>query len=130
MKARVLIAKYGLRNLGKENDLGWKDRVEVEEIEQRAVTRNIKEGIQNLTRPNHISKSMAIGQFLNPQRKDIDDDLKIIVNEIAKAYSTGNKTHETNEEDDVIPKIRYSEVMKILQKLRLYEEQHVNRDSE
>ena len=45
VKARVLSAKYGPRNLGEENDLGWKDRVEVEETEQRVVTRDIKEGI-------------------------------------------------------------------------------------
>ena len=45
IKARVLSAKYGPRNLGEENDLGWKDWVKVQETEQRAVTRDIKEKI-------------------------------------------------------------------------------------
>lgn len=38
VKARVRSAKYGPRTLDEKNDLGWKDRVEIEETEQRAVT--------------------------------------------------------------------------------------------
>lgn len=34
------------------------------------------------------------------------------MNKIAKAYSIGNKTHETNEEDIVIPRVGYFKVMK------------------
>lgn len=39
---------------------------------------------------------MAIRQFLNPQRKEVINDIKVIVDKIAKAYSTGNKTYETD----------------------------------
>ena len=73
---------------------------------------------------------MAIRQFLNPQGEKGDDDLEVIVDEIAKAYSIGDRTHETDEEDVVIPRVGYSEIMKALQKLCLYEEQHENGDSE
>lgn len=45
MKARVLNAMYKPRNLGKENDLGQKNWVEVKETEQRAVTQDIEEWI-------------------------------------------------------------------------------------
>ena len=127
MKAKVLSAKYRLKNLGKKNDLDWKDQVEVEETEQREVTWDIEEGIQNLARQNCILKSMAIGQFLNLQGEEVDDDLEVIMNEIAKAYSTSNKTHETNEEDVVIPKLG---AMKAFQKLCLYKKQYENGDSE
>lgn len=87
VKARVLSAKYGPRNRGEENDLGWKELVEVEEDGQRAVNREIEEGIRNLTRQNRISTSMAIGQFFNPQEEKVGDDVEVIVDEIVKAYS-------------------------------------------
>ena len=57
---------------------------------------------------------MAIRQFLNLQGEEIDTDLEIIMDEIAKAYSTGDRTHKMDEEDVVIPKVRYSEIMKSL----------------
>lgn len=124
VKARVLSAKYGPRNSGEENDLGWKGLVEVEEDGQRAVNREIEEGIRNLARQNWISKSMAIGQFLNPQEEKVDDDVEVIVDEIVKAYSTGDRTHETDEEDVIIPKVGCAEAMQALNRLRLYEEQN------
>lgn len=65
VKARVLSAKYGPRNRGEENDLGWKKLVEEEEDGQRAVNREIEKGICNLARQNRISMSMTIGQFFN-----------------------------------------------------------------
>lgn len=91
--------------MDEENDLGWKDRVKIEETEQRAVTREIQEEIRNLARQNRILKSMAIDQFLNPKGEEMDDDLKVIVDEIAKVYSTRDRTHETDEEDIVIPRV-------------------------
>ena len=57
---------------------------------------------------------MAIGHTLNPQGEKIDDNLAVIVVEIAKAYSIGDRTYETNEEDVVIPEVRYSEAMQAL----------------
>lgn len=130
VKAKVLSAKYGLRNRGEENDAGWKELVKAEENEQRAVNREIEEGIRNLARQNRISKSMAIGQFLNLREENIDDDMEVIVDEIAKAYNIGDRTHETDEEVVTIPKVGYSEAIQALQKLRLYEEQNDNGDSE
>ena len=65
---------------------------------------------------------MAIGQFLNLQGEEVDNDLEVIVDKIAKAYSIGDKTHETDEEDNVIPRVRYFEAIKAFKKLHLYEE--------
>lgn len=48
---------------------------------------------------------MAIDQFLNPEGEEMDDDLEVIVDEIAKVYSTRDRTHETDEEDIVIPRV-------------------------
>lgn len=74
---------------------------------------------------------MAIGQFLISREKNIDDDVEVIIDEIAKAYSIGHRTHERDEEDVTVPKVGYSEAMQALQKkLRLYEEQNDNGDSE
>ena len=64
---------------------------------------------------------MAIKQFLNPESEKVDDDLKVIVNKIAKSYSSVDRTHEIDEKDVIIPKIGDSETMKALQKLRFYE---------
>lgn len=94
------------------------------------MNREIEERNQNLARQNRISKSMAIGQFLNPQEENVDDGEEVIVDEIAKAYSIGDRNHETDEEDVIVPKVRYSEAMQALQKLRLYEEQNDNGHSE
>lgn len=73
---------------------------------------------------------MAIGQFLNLREENVDDDMEVIVDEIAKAYNIGDRTHETDEEVVTIPKVGYSEAIQALQKLRLYEEQNDNGDSE
>lgn len=53
---------------------------------------------------------MAIGQFLNPSGKKIDDEFEEIVERIAKAYSTGDGIYKTDEEDVVILRASYSEV--------------------
>lgn len=57
---------------------------------------------------------MAIGQFLNPHKEKVDNDVEVIVDKIVKAYSTGDRTHETDEEDVIIPKVGYVEAMQAL----------------
>lgn len=114
MKARVLSTKYRPRNQGKENGLGRKDWVEIKETGQRTVTWEIKKEIWNLAWQNRILKNMAIWQFLNLQGKEIDDDFEVIIDKIAKAYSIGNKTHKIDKENVVIPKVKYSEIIKVL----------------
>lgn len=59
---------------------------------------------------------MAIGQLLNPREKNIDDDVEVIIDEIAKAYRIGDRTHERDEEDVTVPEVGYSEAMQALQK--------------
>lgn len=55
--------------------------------------------------------------------------MKVVVNEIVKTYSIDDRTHETDEENMIIPKIGYTKAMQALHKLCLYEEQNVNEDS-
>lgn len=73
---------------------------------------------------------MAINQFFNPENEDIDNNLEVIVDKIVKAYSVENTTHDKDEKNDIIPRVRYFEMIKSVQKLWLYEEQQENRDSE
>lgn len=60
---------------------------------------------------------------MNSESENVDDDLKVIVNKIAKSYSVVNRTNKTDEKDGIIPKIGYWEAMKALQKIRFYEKQ-------
>ena len=72
---------------------------------------------------------MVIGQFFNSLNKNINNDTKVIVDKIVKVYSIGNKTHETNEKDVIVPKVSHLEVMQAIQKIHLYEKQYKNGDS-
>ncbi len=60
-------------------------------------------------------KSIGINQFLNPESEELDNDLKVIIDEIVKI-------HETDKINVVIYKEGYFETMKSFQKLWLYEE--------
>ena len=127
---RVLSARYGPRNQKEANDLRWNDRVQEAKEVECSVQRDVEQGISELARQNQISQSMVIGQFLNPSKEEVDDESDEIVEGIAKACSTGDRTHETDEEDVVIPRVSHAEALQALQKLRLFEEQHEDRDSE
>lgn len=59
-------------------------------------------------------KNIAIRQIFNLQGEKIDKNLEVIMDEIAKAYSIGNRNYKINEEDVIIFKIRYSKVIKTL----------------
>lgn len=63
---------------------------------------------------------MAFGQFFNLQEKNVDNNIKIIIDEIIKAYNIGNRTYKTDKKDVIVPKVGYSEAMQALQKIRLY----------
>lgn len=52
--------------------------------------------------------------------KSIDDTIKIIVNEIVKAYIIGNKLYKTDKEDVIIPKIGHGKVFQAFQLLCNY----------
>lgn len=72
---------------------------------------------------------MIIKQFFNPQKENVDNSVKVIIDEIIKPYSIDNRIYETGKENVIILKFEYSEAMQALQKLYLYEEQNDNRDS-
>lgn len=91
---------------------------------KRSLQRDVKKEIRELARQKRISQFMAIRHFLNPSDKEIDDESDELVKAIAKAYSTGDRTHETDKEDVIIPKISYAEALQSLQKLQLFEGQH------
>lgn len=57
---------------------------------------------------------MAIRQFLNSSEEEVDDESNEIVERIAKTYNTGDRTHETDEEDIVIPRISHAEALQAL----------------
>lgn len=75
---------------------------------------------------------MAIEKLLNPQEEKANNNMEIVVDEIVKgyAYSIGDKTHETNEEDMIIPKVGYFEIIEALHKFYFYKKQNHNGNSE
>lgn len=74
-------------------------------------------------------KNITINQFLNSKEEKVDDNLEVIVNEIAKAYSIESRTYETDKKDIIIFRVEYFEIIKSLQKLWLYKEQQNKKDS-
>ena len=130
MKNRVLSTRYSPRNRIEENNLGWQELDDVDENKQRLVNQEIEKGIRNLVWQNRIILSIAIGQFLNLQDKSINNDTEIIVDKIANAYIIGNRTHKTDKKDMIMPKVSYLDVIQALQKVRLYEKQCENGESE
>ena len=111
VKSQVLSARYGPRNQEEANNLGWNDRVQEAEEVERSVQRDVEQGVKELARQHRISQSMAIGQFLNPSEEEVDDESDEIVEVIAKAYSIGDRTHETDEEDVVMPRVSHAEAL-------------------
>lgn len=73
---------------------------------------------------------MAIGRFLNPEKEKVDNNVKVVIDKIVKAYGINDKTHKTDEEDMIIPKIRYTKVIQVMYKHSFYKEQNDNRNSE
>lgn len=63
------------------------------------------------------------------QEKNINDDLKIIINKIVKIYSINNKTYKINKKDIIIFRIRYFIEIKAFQKYYLYKKQYKNRNN-
>lgn len=45
---------------------------------------------------------MVIGQFLNPEEKKIDNNIKIVVNKILKVYSIRNRNHKTRKTELIL----------------------------
>lgn len=62
-------------------------------------------------------KSIAINQFLNSEDKKIDNNLKVIIDKIAKIYSIEYKIYKTDKRDIIISKVKYFTIIKFFQKL-------------
>ncbi len=60
--------------------------------------------------------SIAIGWFKNPVGEEEDDESDMIVEGIAGAHSAEHRTHKTDEEDMVIPKVSYAEALQALER--------------
>lgn len=85
--------------------------------------------IKALASQDRIKTAMSIGQFLNPREENVDDTDDDIVDAIAKAYSDDNdRAYETDEEDILEPRVKASEALQLLERLRLYEEQQADGD--
>lgn len=54
---------------------------------------------------------MAIVQFRNLLEKKVDNDRKVIIDEIMKAYNINDWTHKTNKKIEIIFSIRYVEAI-------------------
>lgn len=58
---------------------------------------------------------MVMKQFLNPIEEKVDDKSNKIVERIAKAYNTEDRTYKTDKEDVIIPQISHAEAFQALQ---------------
>ena len=85
--------------------------------------------MHHLVHQDRIAKAMSITQFLNPQEEDVYDTEEVLIDDIVNSYSREEGAYETNEEDAIIPRIRYNEAILAQQTLRLYEEQQDEGDS-
>ena len=73
---------------------------------------------------------MVIEKFLKLKKEKFDNNVKVIMNKIVKAYSISDKSHETNKKYIIIPIFGYTETIQALYKLCFYKEQNNNKSSE
>ena len=104
--------------------------VDIDENKQCLVNQEIEKRIRNLVWQNRIIFSIVIGQFLKLQNKSINDNTEVIIDKIANAYIIGNRTHKTDKKDMIVLKVSYLDAIQALQKVRLYEKQYENGESE
>lgn len=58
---------------------------------------------------------MAIEQFFDLQKENINNKIKVIINKTAKTYNIGNKTYKTDEKNVIVFQVRYFKAMQALQ---------------
>ena len=119
VKARVLGPKYGPINTPEvTQDTSVYDNI-LSTIDKR---------IKALVSQEKIKSAIDITRFLNPLNEDIDNQGDNLINLIAAAHSDEERAYETGEEDIRVPRVKDSEALQLLERLRLYKEQQEDGD--
>jgi hypothetical protein len=108
---------------------GFDDEIRIAQEEEDASTVNLMQTIQSTKAFDH---PLLISQFINPPDEVIEDTPGEILTSIIERYAeTLNDDDSSNEEEeeDVIP-IVYSDVLKALETLTLYEQQQQDGQNE
>ena len=82
--------------------------------------------MQSIQSKKAFPKPLPISQFINPLSKRIKDTPEEIFTSIIKRYAKTPDSDDSSskeEQEDVVP-VPYSEVLKALETLTLYEQQH------
>ena len=128
IKARVLGPKYGPMTKRIARVTGWEAEVAQDTRIYDDVLTQMDKQIKVLASKEKIKSAMNVARFLNPADEDVDDKEEDIVNVIAAAYSHEERAYETDEENVPVARVKDSEALQLLERLRLYEEQQDNRD--
>ena len=108
---------------------GFDNEIRITQEEEDASTVNLMQTIQSIKAFDH---PLLISQFINPLDEVIEDTLEEILTSIIERYAeTLNDDDSSNEEEeeDIIP-IVYSDVLKALETLTLYEQQQQDSQNE
>lgn len=91
----------------------------------REAAHNVEIGLLELQKSLHIREVMDINQFLNPDDENIEDSLEELDALLLAKYGPEVEA-ESDEEEEILPRIRHEEAIVALQRLRLYAEQQDN----
>lgn len=129
MKSRVLGSKYGPQTEQAARYSGWTDEV-AEDIQlYDDVLSQMDARIKSLVTADRIKSAMNIAQFLNPVEEIVDDFGDDVIDVIVDIYGIGEeRVYETDEENVSEPRIKNHEVLQLLKRLQLYEEQQKDGD--
>ena len=89
---------------------------------QEAIT-EVQQQLQRLQQSQYIREAMNIQQILAPIEEVVEDSYKDITEQIAQQHEPVMDEDSEPEEIEVLPRIRAEQALKLLQQLRLHEEQ-------
>ena len=124
IKSRVLGPKYA------PGIPGWKNIVNEDTKMFNSIMSQMVKQIAYLRRQKHIKTAMDITKFVSPVSEVVDDSDENSLDSLVEIYASGGveRDHETDEEDEAVAPIQEKEALKLLSRLRLYEEQQVDGD--
>jgi hypothetical protein len=109
---------------------GFDDEIRVAQEEEEATTINLMQMIQST---KAFNQPLLISQFINPSNEVIEDNPNEVFTSIIERYTeTPNDNDESSEEEDqedIIP-VLYSDALKALETLTLYEQQQEDGQNE
>lgn len=91
--------------------------------QRQEASNEIQEQLHRLQQSHYIREAMSLQQILLPTDEVIEDSSEDLVEQIAQQYEPVQEVDSEPEELEVLPRIRADQALKLLQQLRLHEEQ-------